>query len=334
MNLFEIRHGWRIPFSFGLLIFSLLIFVSCGGQEVVEESAQEVPEPQEKVNQLEKELTEKEALISELRDKNADLENRMPVPHEVQIGDSHWEIAYSYLAQQKGLPQEEAAGMLSETLLYHPIMVGFKIWNYYSDGTFGSFITQGTATVSPGSVMRLKKKEAKEEKNELEVQIEDLQSQKQETAEKIDRMQKDYEAEKNQLNDQITALEGDVKEAEVKAEGFEEKLNSVYYLVGSKEALKDRDKIKGTFLGICGTRIKDISFADFQDRIDLRETDSITLNASDLGVSQIKEVGLLPKHLEDGEDYRIEIAGDRRSARVILLNKETALLARLIIFVN
>lgn len=334
MALIEKKNKGYILFIFGLLIFVSLIFISCGGQEAVDEPTQALPEPQEEIDQLQKALTAKEEEITELQKRNADLESQIPMPHEVQKGDSHWKVAYNYLTQQKGLSVEETVSKLADTLLYHPIMVGFEVWNYFHDDTYGSFITQGTATISPGTVMRLKRKEAKEEKSGLESQIENLQNKKQDLADKLVQMQKNHETEKNELSDEISTLRNDLNEALGKSQDLEEKLNSVYYLAGSREELKDQDKIKGSFLGICGTRIKDVNFADFPNRIDLRDTDIITLNASDLGVSQIKKVRLLPKYLKEGKDYRVEIAGDRRSARVVLLDKEKVRLARLIIFLN
>jgi hypothetical protein len=36
----------------------------------------------------------------------------------------------------------------------------------------------------------------------------------------------------------------------------------------------------------------------------------IALQASDLGVSRIKDAHLLPKHLKEIDDYRVEVAGD------------------------
>jgi len=316
------------------LIFALLVFVSCGRQEAVEEQIQVPSESQEKIQQLEKELTEKEEVITELEEKNAHLESLLPLPREVQKGDSHWEIAYDYLTQEKGLPAEEAANRLSDALLFHPVMVGFKVWNYFSDGNFGSFITQGTASISPGTVMRLEKKAAKEEKMGLENQIAGLQKTKEDLFEKAEKMERSFQAEKKKLDNRISSLEEDLNESGAKVQELETKLNSVYYFADSRRELKDRNKIKGTFLGICGTRIDDVTFADFSNSIDLRETDSITVDASEAGLSQIKKVGILPEHLEEGEDYRVEMSGDRRSARVVLLDKDKFRMARLILYLK
>jgi len=322
----------NILVTLALLAFAFLIFVSCGGEQAVEEEqAPEVPEYQEKMEEMEQELMEKDETIAELQEANSQLQNQIPVSHEVEQGESHWEIAFDYL-REKGLTEEEAANKLSDALLYHPILVGYKIWHYFYEGTFGSFITQGTADVSPGTVMRHQKQEASEEKMDLENQIAQLQDKRQGLMEQMDHMQKKHQAEKETYNERIESLENELQKAEGHIEDFELKLNSVYYLAGSKEELKDRGVIKGTFLGICGTRIGDVTAGDFSNSLDLRESDTISLASSDLGIPQVKKVDLLPKHLQEGEDYRVEISGDRQSAQVILLNKEKVRLGRLIIF--
>jgi len=77
-----------------------------------------------------------------------------------------------------------------------------------------------------------------------------------------------------------------------------------------------------------------VSFEDFQNRIDLREGNVIELRAEDFNLSAIKKVGLLPKHMVENRDYRVEIAGDRKSARVHLLNADKFLLARIVLFLK
>lgn len=322
------------PLACALMSLLVMTFFSCGGEESGESQAPDIAESQAKIEQLEKELAGKERQIAELQKEKTDLAGRIPVPDEVQKGDSHWAIAYRYLTQQKGLSPEEAEQKLSKALLYHPVLVGFQIWNFLSDGTFGTVVTRGSAAVSPGTLLRLEKKGAIEEKAGLENRIAGLQSQNQELAAKMDKIRQDHQVEKNKLDERITALEKDLKEAQGQSRDLEAELNSVYYMAGSKDRLKDDDKIKGTFLGLCGTRIKDVTQDDFGGRIDLRETDRISLDASGLGVSRINKIGLLPKHLEEGKDYRVEVAADRRIAAVFLLDKDKFRLARLILYVN
>lgn len=321
-------------------ILAALIFafsLSCGSQEEAETEEQ----PQEKttqvearVQELETEIEQKNEAIAELEEEAGRLETQVPVSRAVMLGDSHWGIAYDYLTQEEGLSSEEARQYLSDALLFHPILVGFRVWNYFNEGIFGSFVTQGTADVSPGAVMRAEKKEAAETKEQLQNRIENLKTENQQMGEKLDQMQAQYTEEKDQFQSQIDSLQSDLNEARGDIQELESALSSVYYLADMKNSLKREEIIKGTFLGICGKRIGDITPADFDESVDLNQADRITLNAGDLGVNRIDRVDLLPKHYKLGEDYRIEFADGGQSADVLLLNQEKFRMAQLIIIIN
>lgn len=323
-----------------ITILMTLIFafsLSCGSQEeaVTEEQPQEKTiQVEARVQELETELEEKNEIIAELEEEASRLETQVPVSRDVMQGDSHWGIAYDYLTQEEGLSSEEARQYLSDALLFHPILVGFQVWNYFNEGIFGSFVTQGTAEVSPGAVMRAEKEEAAEAKEQLQNRIENLKTENQQMGLKLDQLQTQYADEKDQFQSQVDSLQSDLKEARSDIQELESALSSVYYLADTQSSLKQAGTIKGTFLGICGKRIGDITPADFKNSMDLNQADRITLNAGDLGVDRIDRVGLLPKHYKLGEDYRIEFADSGQSADVLLLNQEKFRMARLIIYIN
>lgn len=320
----------------GLMTLIFLFSVSCGpGEEVIPElPEEEIPLIQEKVEELETELAEKDETIAELEHQKSRLETQIPEPREVMPGDSHWGIAYDYLTQEQGLSSQEAREYLSEALLFHPILVGFRVWNYFNEGIFGSFVTQGTADISPGAVMRAQKKETAETKEELQNRIDNLESQKQDLSGKLDQMQKQYADETSRFQNQIDNLEGELEESRGDIRELESALNSVYYLAGTESDLKQRGTIKGTFLGICGKRAGEVTFADFTNKADLDQVDRITLDAGDFGLNRIGKVGVLPKHFQEGQDYRIEYSAGGQTADLLLLNKDKFRLARLIIFVG
>lgn len=328
------KNTWNNLYFLGILIIVVLIFTSCGGQEAVKEPAENVPEPHEKMEQLKQELTEKENIINQLKKENSDLQDKIPLPYEVQKGDNHWAIAYDYLTRKRGLPSEEAKKVLNDAFLFNPIRAGSIVWNYYDNNAYGSFLTQGNAPVSPSGLMLIKRRKTEKEKLLLESAITRLNDEYMKLVKKMEQMEREHESLTAQLNDQITSLNQHLEETKSDDQNLESKLNSMYYLVGTEDELKSSGKIDGTFLGLGGIHIKDVTFADFQNRTDLRKTDSIELNVSDLDVPQIKDVEILPNHLEKGQDYRIEIAGDHRSARVILLNKAKFLLSRIIVVLN
>ncbi|MBS3818414.1 hypothetical protein KGY73_02755 [bacterium] len=334
MNIKRLAPKRWLSFPFYLVLIAGVIFLnSCGGGEQAEEEAppepeQEIQKLETQISDLEKELSQKEKTIAQLEKEKADLEEQIPEPNVVQRGDSHWGLAFDFLTTEKNVPAAEARNMLAKSHLLHPIHIGYKVWHYFYGQVYGTFVTQGDAKVSPGTVKRLKEKKIKEEKAKLEKRIADLEKKGEQLRSQIE----DLEQDKVELNDQISSLEQDISELKNQKANLESKLNSVYYFVGTREELKAQNKIKGSFLGIIGINVKEVSFADYQNRVDLRKTEVISVSASDVEANTIKKVKLLPKHLEEGIDYRVEIGG--QSADIQLLDKNKFHLSRIIIVIN
>jgi outer membrane murein-binding lipoprotein Lpp len=333
----NIKKGIFIRNSFVLVLCFILVsgasfLISCKNKAVAP-SAQ-VPDLQVKVDELEKELAGKDAEINRLNEENARITRQLPLAYEVQPGDNHWQIGYDYLTTKKGISPEEAYRMLANAYLLDPLLVGFKVWNFMDEGQYGSFVLQGSAKVCPGSLIRVDTKKIAEEKLKLENEIaklkEEIEKQGMECKAKIEELEKERE----ELKSKIDSLNQQVANIQGQNTDLDSRLNSVYYLAGTKKNLKANGKIKGSFLGLSGMKIKDVSFDDFQGRVDLREADAIELTAGDFNLSSIKKVGLLPKHLKKDIDYRVEIAGDGQSASVILRNKGKFHLARIVLYLK
>lgn len=143
------------------LFLSVLFFVSCGGEEAEEPTQETPPQLQEEVERLQAEVTEKEETIGQLQQENSELRIQIPESYEVQEGDSHWQIAYDYLTKTQGLPPEEANRLMADIPLFHPILVGFDVWNLFYKGVYGTYLTQGSARLAPGTLARLEKKKLK-----------------------------------------------------------------------------------------------------------------------------------------------------------------------------
>jgi len=315
-----------------ILILGALFLISCKKKAVA--PTPQVPDIQARVDELQKELAGKDAEINRLNEENARITRRLPLAYEVQPGDNHWQIGYDYLTTKRGVSPEEAKRMLANAYLLDPLLVGFKVWNFMDDGQYGSFVLQGSAKVCPGSLIRVDTKKIAEERLKLENEIaklkEEIEKQSMECKAKIEELEKEREELKSKidsLNQQAANLQGQNTD-------LDSRLNSVYYLADTKKNLKANGKIKGSFLGLSGLKIKDVSFEDFQGRVDLRETDAIELSAEDFNLSAIKKVGLLPKHMKKDIDYRVEVAGDGQSASVILRNKGKFHLARIVLYVK
>ncbi len=319
-----------ILFLYSILIPGVILFTSCSNKKIEEELNQQIQTLQAKVEELQKEVANKEDIINQLKEENDDLLSQVPESYDVQKGDNHWQIAYDYLTQKQGVTAEEAKKILADTPLFHPILVGFKVWSYFYGKAYGTFITQGDAPVSPATLVKIEKKKIQDEKLRLENEVAKLKKQSEELTNKINELEKINE----DLKAQIASLNNEVSALKNKNKNLDSRLNSVYYFIDTKENLKANGKIKGTFLGLAGMNIGEVTAADFQNRIDLRETTTIELKASDFKVTAIKKVRLLPKYFKETKDFQVEIAGNGESAKIHLLNKEKFHLARVIIIIN
>lgn len=325
--------GSRIPMRKSLvlglsvtLVFGVIFLASCGGKEEAEGTGQEGEQTtdQARIEELQRELNTKNDLIKQLQKENADLQSKVPLSWEVQEGDNHWKIAYSYLTEKQGISEDEARKILKNSYLYDSLLAGFQVGNISDSGEYASFLSQGDAVASPGKMKRVEDTKKAAEKvvlrNKITLAEIDGMQQGIEFKDKMMMAKKEMEA----LHKKNEVLETNLDKYREATKELESKLNSVYYFAGSKDSLKVTGK----------TALGKVSYNDFQNRIDLREETVIELSAGDFNVPAIKKVDIVPKTLEANRDYRVEIAVGGQSAKVHLLNTNKFRLARIIIVVS
>jgi hypothetical protein len=309
-----------------MLIFGVLFMDSCKGKEEGVEAAAEGEQTtdQAKIEELQRELNSKNDIIKQLQRENADLQSKVPFSLEVQEGDNHYEIAHNYLTETKGLSEDEANKVLKNSYLYDSLLAGFQVGNISDGGQYSGFLSQGNAVASPGKMKRVEDTKKAAEKVVLRnnVTMAEIEGMRQD-AEFKDKMmmaKKEMEA----LHKKNAVLEENLERYRVATAELDSRLHSVYYFAGTKDGLKASGK------NILGA----VSYRDFQNRIDLREENTIELSAGDFNVTVIKKVEIEPKALVANRDYRITIASDGQSATVQLLNADKFRLARIIIIVS
>jgi len=312
-----------------LLFGTVISIVACGGAEK-DKLTKQAAELQEKARALEQELGVRDGQIKKLEEERRDLLGRIPEPHMVTPGESHWQIAFDFLTTKKNLPPEEAGNFLAETVLFDKILVGHRLWNYFGDGSYGTFLTKGEAAVSPGFAQRMEKKNRGEEKQNLMEENSGLRRQ----AAELERKNAEESGKWKALQDRLQSLNAELAAGKEQERDLESRLNSVYYLVGAKDALKSSGKIKGTFLGLSGDRIKNAAVSDFQKSLDLRNSDAIALTAEEFGLSRIRHVKMLPWDLTEGQDFRIEIAPDGKTAKVHIQDKDKFRQSRILLVLD
>lgn len=104
-----------------------------------------------------KDIVAKNEEIVGLNDEIARIREHLPVPYCVKPGDTHYNIVLNYLMNEYGLTQGDALKVAWRTALIDEILPNNEIWLMYRDGVVGSFVTQGTATISPMTVHVLAK---------------------------------------------------------------------------------------------------------------------------------------------------------------------------------
>lgn len=308
------------------LVLGSLFLVSCGGGEEGEVAGQEGEQTTEqtRIDELQRELSAKNDLIKQLQRENADLQGKVPEAMEVQKGDNHYEIAYTFLTEEKGMPEDEAKKILKNAYLYDSLLAGFKVGNISDEGEYSAFISQGDAVASPGKMKRVEdtKKEAEKVVLRNQITLTEIEGMQHEAAckDKMIMAKKEMEA----LHKKNAVLEENLSRYQEKAEKLNSELYSVFYLTGNKTSFKTSGK---SSLGAVG-------YSDFENRLDLRQETTIELRAADFTLPGIKKVEIVPKTLTENVDYRVVISSDGQFATIHLLDTDKFRLARIIIVVS
>ncbi len=271
-----------------------------------------------------KDIVENEKEINNLKDELTTLEKKLPRPVLVKKGDSHLKIALDFLTKEYNVPEAKAKKIIEKVNIFDYLVPGFKVWNFYDPQAevFGTFVTQGTAPISPNEIKRRKKKaliSAKEKaeekaktlevaKKSLEVQVSDLEAKKKALQEDVAMLQE----ERDKLSKELAALSA-------RASDLESRLNSVWYAAGTKKSLKKQGIVKSGFLS--SAKIKNLDESIFTNRVDIRATTTLVLNASDFGLKKIKGVSILPSNIfKKKTDYSVVFSPGGAQAQIQLLN--------------
>lgn len=274
-------------------------------KEILEQRIKE--EKDVSVKSLLEDILEKNNEINELNAKIAEIEALLPKPHIVVRGENHYEVAMDFLMNEKGVEKNRAMELVERTALFDELVPGFKVWNFYTGDAYGSSVTQGTAGISPNTLIRKAKKElvdardeAISQRNQLAEDITTLEEKRSQLINHVDSLAKEKES-----------LIGQVSELNVE-------VNSLFYLLDSQNNLKKKGVLKSGFLRT--TRLRDVSPEYFTTSIDMRTQTQIVFSAADLGLRKIKSVTLYPKFYDEGIDYKIETNGDNQTAIVTILD--------------
>ncbi|GAB4169894.1 MAG: hypothetical protein Kow00108_03760 [Calditrichia bacterium] len=252
--------------------------------------------------------------LAETREELQNLRYVLPLPIEVKKGDSHFSICLNYLMENHNLSKEEARKLIEKVGLFEPVVPGFFVWNYYKDGTFGSFVTQGNASVTPMQVYR-------KNKEEVQKMIETAQMKRDSAlaiASELRDLKQQLENELNNAYGQLEKTQQRIDSLNAVHEKIQKRLNSLLYYVDLESTLKKQDYLSGGFLR--KTDLKKMPPSGLFEHLDLRIKDGFTLKSQDYNLNKFDRVVLYPKSFKLDIDYQI-IFNDDMNEAIIFLKK-------------
>lgn len=262
------------------------------------------------------EILAQDARIAGLRAELARLREGLPSPDLVRVHESHHGLALRFL-RSRGLAEDEARRLLSRTPLLEKLAPGFEVYHFHAEGAYGTWVGQGMAAVSPADLNAEAREEvekarttARERARRTRHELADLARQKRAVEAEIEAVRSEY----GHLLAGRAALG-----AETEAQAA--RLNALHHRIGLRKDLEAAGIIEVPFFGPprAGRAWRD---EVFQDHLDLRADQRLTLRAADLGLRRIGRVNLVPGSLQEGEHYRLEFGPGRRTATLEILVPE------------
>jgi len=262
------------------------------------------------------EVIDKDKEIQNLNEKIAKLKSILPRPDVAREGENHYAMAMRFL-KKKGVREEEAKRLVSRVNIMEKLAPGFEVYHFYSNGVYGTWVTQGKAKITPNDLVREEREKVEGERDvavaqnvRLQEDVNDLTSQKAQLSSDIEG-----------LRTEKTKLIEDMNQLSATNESQKSQLNSLHYVVGG------RKKLEADGVIIVPIFAKDRAGANWADSVftkalDLRTADILTITAADAGVKQISKVSVVPGSLEKDKHYTLTISPDKSSATVKFLAKE------------
>jgi len=262
------------------------------------------------------EVLDKDKEIKDLNEKIVKLRAQLPKPDMAKEGDNHYTMALRFL-KKKGVNENEAKRLVSRVNIMEKLAPGFEVYHFYSNGVYGTWVSQGKAKITPNDLIREEREKIEGERDtavaqgeKLQEEVNDLLGQKAKITSEIEGLR----TEKTKLIDDMNALSATNEQQK-------SKLNSLHYVVGDRKQLeKDGIIIVPVFAkDRAGKAWKDDVFTK---SLDLRSADSIVLKASEVGLAKIGKVTVVPGSYVKDEHYSLVISEDKLTATIKLLTKD------------
>ncbi len=256
------------------------------------------------------EILDRDKQIGELKTKVARLQAQLPKPQIATEKDNHFAMAMHFL-KARGLSEEKARTLAARANILEELQPGWQVYQQYAGGAYLTAVTQGKAAIGPTEYLHNQRAALQKDRDDLSGQVQDLVAERTKVQEEV-----------AALHAEKTTLTAQVSELTTLSQAQKAKLNSLHYLVGQRKQLvndgvivvpifaKDRMGPKA----VASRFVKDLPLDD--------PNPEVQIHASEVGLTKISKVNVVPGSLEKGKDYLVTLAGDRKNATIRILDPE------------
>jgi hypothetical protein len=185
-------------------------------------------------------------------------------------------------------------------------------------GTYLTAVTQGKAVVGPTEYLhnqRAALEQARDENmakaHDLADQVDGLVAQRVKVQEEVD-----------SLRTEKTSLLSQVNELSTLSQSQKSKLNSLHYLIGQRKQLVDEGVIVVPIFAKDRMGPKALASRFVKDLPLDAPNPEVQIKASDLGLTKISKVNVVPGSLVKDQQYTVTLTEDRKSATIRILDPE------------
>ena len=263
------------------------------------------------------EILDRDKQISELTTKVAKLQSELPRPQIASEKDNHFAMAVRYL-KGRGVSEEKARMLAARANIIEDLQPGWQVYHQYAGGTYLTAVTQGKAVVGPTEYLHTQRAALEQDRDESMAKARDLSDQLEGLVAQRVKVQEEVDS----LRTEKTTLLSQVNELTTLSQSQKDKLNSLHYLVGQRKQLVDEGVIVVPIFAKDRMGPKALASRFVKDLPLDEPNPEVRIQASDLGLTKISKVNVVPGSLVKDQHYTVAFAEDRKNATIRILDPE------------
>jgi hypothetical protein len=263
------------------------------------------------------EILDRDKQIRDLNTKVARLQAELPRPQIATEKDNHFAMAVRYL-KARGVSEEKARTLAARANILEDLQPGWLVYQQYAGGSYVTAVTQGKAVVGPTEYLHNQRADLERDRDENMAKAKDLADQVDGLVAQRVKVQEEVDS----LLTEKTTLMSQVNELTTLSQSQKAKLNSLHYLVGQRKQLVDEGVIVLPVFARDRMGPKAVAARFVKDLPLDNPNPEVKIQASDLGLTKISKVSVVPGSLVKNQDYTVTFAEDKKNATIRILDPE------------